>query len=192
MTAPRAASSAALKARRFLGDSAGAAAVEFVLWLAVLIVPLFSAVDIGAYAFKKMQVQIAGQGAVQAVWHACNDTTKWPATQNCPTLLTTITRAAQGSSLGTDVTVASADVVEGYYCADASRALVAVGATGTIASPLTGPAPTCTTVTAGSTTTAGDYIKVTVSYTYAPLFTGLSVASILGTSITHTAWMRLI
>ena len=192
MNAPGHASGTALKARRFLGDSAGAAAVEFVLWLAVLIVPVLSAVDIGAYAFKKMQVQIAGQGAVQAVWHACNDNTKWPATKNCPGLLATITRAAQGSSLGADVTVASADVVEGYYCADASRALVAVGSTGTIASPLTGPAPTCTTVTAGSSTTAGDYIKVTVSYTYAPVFTGLSVGSLLGTSITHTAWMRLI
>ncbi|HZZ30971.1 MAG TPA: TadE/TadG family type IV pilus assembly protein [Phenylobacterium sp.] len=174
-----------------LTDNRGAAAVEFVLWLGVLIVPLLSAVDIGSYAFEKMQVQIAGQDAVQAVWHGCSDSTKWPATKNCPNLLTTITRAAQAGSLGTQVTVASAGVVEGYYCANASSALVAVGATGTIATPLTATVPTCTSVTAGSTAAAGDYIKVQVSYTYAPLFTGLSFASILGTSITHTAWMRL-
>jgi Flp pilus assembly protein TadG len=178
---------------RFWRDTRGVAATEFVIWLAVLVVPILSAVDIGAYAFQTMQVQLAAQAGAQAAWHACDETLgAVPATKNCPSLLTTITTAAQTTTLGSSVTVASSGVVEGYYCANGSNALVLVGTTGTIASPLTTTVPNCKSVTATNTGNAGDYIQVTTSYTYTPIFSGLSIASLLGSTITQTAWMRLV
>jgi hypothetical protein len=53
---------------------------------------------------------------------------------------------------------------------------------------------TCASVVAGSTAAPGDYITITVTYTYHPVFKGLSVLSVLGGStpvITRTAWSRL-
>jgi Flp pilus assembly protein TadG len=175
----------------FLRDCRGAAAAEFVLWLAVLGVPLLSVVDLGVFAFQRMQLDAAGQASVQTAWKLCDTTAKLPATRNCPGLAAAMTAAAQSSPLGTAVTVDSASPVEGYYCANGSNSLQVVGATGTIASPLTATRPTCTTVTSGSTTAAGDYIKVTVNYPYTPVFTGVSIARLLPSTITRTAWMRL-
>ena len=43
----------------------------------------------------------------------------------------------------------------------------------------------------GSTTAPGDYVQVTVSYPYEPIFSQASLASLLTTPITKTAWMRL-
>ena len=37
----------------------------------------------------------------------------------------------------------------------------------------------------------GDYVQVTASYPYEPIFSQASVASLLTTPITKTAWMRL-
>jgi len=182
--------------RRFLGDSKGAAAAEFVLWLGLLIIPMASAVDVGIYAFQKMQVEMASQAAVQAAWKACDTAGKLPATKtatNCGAdLTTTITTAAQSTSLGTGVTIASGSPVEGYYCTAADNTLQLVGATGVIGSPPTKPSPfTCATVVAGSTIAPGDYLQVTVSYSYAPVFSGVSIAELLTTPITKTAWTRL-
>ncbi|MGH6908634.1 MAG: TadE/TadG family type IV pilus assembly protein [Phenylobacterium sp.] len=180
--------------RGFVSDTRGAATAEFVLWLAVIIVPFLSVIDLGVFAFQRMQLEIAGQAAAQAVWGSCDMTkspTRLPATRNCASLLSTITTAAQATSLGTSVTVPAGSPVEGYYCTNGSNALVVVGATGTIAAPLTATRPNCSTVTPGSTTPAGDYIQVTVNYPYTPVFAGVSLASLLPSTITRTAWMRL-
>lgn len=178
----------------FARDTRGAAAVELVLWLAVLIVPLLSAVDLGAYAFRRMQLDTAAQAAVQAAWKICDSASELPATKSptsCgPDLVTTMTTAAQSTSLGTSVTVAAP--IEGYYCAGSGNTLLLVGATGTVSSPPAKPAPfDCHTVVTGSTAAPGDYIQATASFAYAPLFPQLSVASLLTTPITRTAWMRL-
>jgi len=37
----------------------------------------------------------------------------------------------------------------------------------------------------------GDYVLITVSYTYTPVFAAVSIASVLASPITRTAWMRL-
>lgn len=174
------------RSAEFLADVRGAAAAEFVLWVAMLLVPMLSAVDIGVYAFNKMQLEISAQAAVQAAWHLCDTTAKLPAVANCTGLQTAMVTAAQSTSLGTGVTLASGNPVEGYYCVSGST-LNSFGTTATVGGTPTKTAATCT----GTTTPPSDYIKVTVNYTYTPVFSGLSIMSLLDTSITRTAWMRL-
>lgn len=177
---------------RFIRETKGAAAVEFVLWLAVLVLPLLNAVDLGIYVFQKMQLQMAAQAASHAVWRSCDRSTKLPAVTNCSGLATTILTAAQSTTLGTAVTVVSGSPTEGYYCINSAGALVAVGTTGTLGSAPTKPSPfTCATQVSGSTTAPGDYVQVTVSYPYEPVFGNVSMASLLTTPITKTTWMRM-
>ena len=78
------------KGRRRIGlvaDTRGAAAVEFVLWLGILIVPILSAVDVSFYAYQRMQLEIAARAGAQAAWKACDTSAKWPAVQKCGGLL---------------------------------------------------------------------------------------------------------
>jgi len=186
MSAPRS------RPRSFWRDTHGSAAVEFVLWLGVLTLPMMNAVDLGMYVFQKMQVQIAAQSAAQGVWRLCDKPTKLPAVQNCDDLAATIQTGAQSTSLGPLVTVAAGAPVEGYYCVNSAGALQLVGAAGSPGSPPTKPSPfNCSSVISGSTTKPGDYVQVTVSYAYAPVFSRVSMASLLTTPITRTAWMRL-
>lgn len=177
----------------FLRDRRGAAAVEFVLWLGVLVVPVLSAVDLGVYAMQRMQLEVAGQAAAQAAWHLCDSSTKLPATKNCTGLSAALTTAAQGTSLGSNVTIASGYPLEGYFCTDSSRALKPAGngMTWTIGQTPPAKPANCSAVIGGSKTAPGDYIQVQVSYAYSPVFPGVSVASLLATPITRTAWMRL-
>jgi Flp pilus assembly protein TadG len=178
--------------RGFRRSASGAAAVEFAIWTAALIVPILSAVDLGFYIQKKMQLDTAGRAAAQAAWRQC-DVILLPAVQNCTGVATTITTAAHTTSLGTAVTVPT--VTEDYYCVNASNVLVRVGTTaspGTAATPPVRPTPNdCHTVVATNITAPGDYMQVTVSYAYAPVFTGVSLAALLTTPITRTVWVRL-
>jgi len=41
------------------------------------------------------------------------------------------------------------------------------------------------------TSVPSDYIKVAVTYAYAPVFPGISLSSALPTPITATAWLRV-
>lgn len=185
-----------MRARRplpFLRDTRGAAAVEFVLWLAILIVPVLSAVDLGVYAFQRMQLDSAGQAGAQAAWHLCDSSAKLPATQNCTGLTTAVLTAAQATSLGTQVTVAPGYPLEGYFCTSDSQALLPAGTGMTWTVGETPPAKpaNCAAVVSGSKTAPGDYIQVKVSYAYTPVFPAVSVASLLTTPIVRTAWVRL-
>ncbi|WP_312162152.1 TadE/TadG family type IV pilus assembly protein [Phenylobacterium sp.] len=176
----------------FWRETRGAAAAEFVLWLALLTLPLLNAVDLGIYVFQKMQVQMAAQAATHAVWRACDAPAKLPAVTNCTGLAATIQTAAQSTSLGSQITVVAGSPTEGYYCVDGAGALQVVGVAGTIGSAPTRPTPfTCATRITGSTTAPGDYVQVTVSFPYQPVFDQVSMANLLTTPITHTAWMRL-
>jgi hypothetical protein len=177
----------------FLRDTRGAAAAEFVLWLGVLVVPVLSAVDLGVYAFQRMQLDSAGQAAAQAAWHLCDSSAKLPATKNCAGLTTAVSAAAQSSSLGAGVSVASGSPLEGYFCTSTTQALLPAGSGMTWTVGQTPPAKpaNCSAVVSGSKTAPGDYIQVTVSYNYAPVFPAVSVASLLATPITRTAWVRL-
>ena len=163
--------------------------MEFVLWLSLLIVPILSVVDVGAYVFQKMQLQIASQAAVQFIWHTCDPNLGGvPAFQKCNALtLADITTSAQSTTLGTDITVT--EVKEGGACTKTDSTLTWVGTPSTAV----GTAPTipATCAGTGSTTAPGDYVSATVSYPYKPIFKGLSVGSLLTTPITYTAILRL-
>ena len=158
----------------------GAAAAEFALILVFLAVPVLNATDIGIYVYDRMQLDNAAQSAAQTAWAQCAATGLVPATVSnyCPGLSGAMTAAAHTSSLGSDVSVTS--TAEDYCCPGATGALVCQGSvtTTTPANCTSGEAP-------------GDYIFVTVSYTYASLYPSVSVASLLTTPITRTAWMRL-
>jgi Flp pilus assembly protein TadG len=164
----------------------GAAAAEFALVLTLLSIPVLNVVDLGMYAYQRMELQNGAQMGAQAAIAMAPNCTLPLTTGSCSgSYASTIAAAAHSTSLGTQVTVTS--TTEEYWCVNPStNQLQQVG---TAASP---PSPfNCTA--AGNTTdpTPGDYIRVTASYSYAPVFTGVSVASLLTTPITDTVWMRL-
>ena len=177
---------------RLRGDEGGVAALEFALVGTFLVVGLLNAVDVGYYTYQRMTVENAAQAGAQAAWKNCNDpSTMLPATVNCTTqngaaanLNNAITAAIQSSSLGTAVTLLSGYPAEGYYCINSSGMLQAVGSLSS--------RPSDCSAAGNSALSPGDYILVGVTYTYAPLFPGISVMGASGiTSITMTAWMRL-
>jgi Flp pilus assembly protein TadG len=179
--------------RDYFAERQGAAAVEFALMLSVFTAGLPSVIDLGIYAYDNMQVKNSAQMAVQAVWAAC---TQMPVTDtaSCSNAQSSMTTGAQQTSLGTNVTVSS--VTESYSCAKTDGTLVNAasnGKTGNFTTALdTNVSPAPTSCPSGSaTSTPGDYISATVTYTYSPVFAHISVASLLSTTITGTATMRL-
>jgi hypothetical protein len=169
-----------------LDDTRGSATVEIALWLGIVGLPVLGAVDIGHYIFSRMQVGMAAQSAVQAAWQACDTTAKLPAVHNCPALQGAVNRAVQSTSLGVKVTVAATSISEGYFCVVGGK-LLSFGAAAGVGGTPTRTAPAC----GGTTTPPGDYIQVTTSYIYQPVFPAASVAGLLDTPIMRTAWMRL-
>jgi Flp pilus assembly protein TadG len=180
--------------RAYVREQRGAAAVEFALMLGLFTISLPSVVDLGVYAYQNMQVQNSAQMGAQAVWAACS---QLPATDTtaCPTAQTALTAAVQKSALGSAVTVSS--VTEGYYCTGSDGKLQNADAnnkSGNFSTSLTSAVPTPPTACkAGALSGApGEYFGVTVTYSYRPVFAQASVASLLGTTIQSTAWMRLL
>lgn len=166
----------------------GAAGVEFALWLSVLLIPILNVIDIGLYIHRRMQVEEAAQVAAQMIWETCDTRAKLPATDatRCPLLTTPDNRilaAAQSTPLLAQVQLGA--VTEAYLCVDAAGALEQVAAP-----PDARPAD-CTQVGGAATTEPGDYVTVTVSYPYAPLFNGVSLGGMLTTPIVRTSTMRL-
>ena len=168
----------------FRRDRHGTAAVEFALAATLLIVGLVNAVDFGYYMYQRMEVENAAEAGAQAAWKTCSDqSTMLPATENCSGLNTIITTAIQNTSLGTAVSLVSGSPTEAYYCVDSSNTLQSVGSLSA--------KPTDCSAVGKSGVSPGDYIQVSVTYRYAPLF-GLSVMTATGiTSINMTTWMRL-
>jgi Flp pilus assembly protein TadG len=159
----------------------GAAAAEFALTLVLLVVPVMNVVDLGVYVYDRMELENAAQSAVQVAWAQCATTGLVPATPNsyCSGLSSAMSTAAQTSSLGSGVSVSS--TTEDYCCPGASNAALSCQGSVTNTSP-----STCT-----SGENPGDYIFVTVSYPYSSFYPAASIASLLTSPITHTAWMRL-
>lgn len=169
----------------FRRDECGTAAIEFGFSAVFLVLGLLNAVDMGYYTYRRMEVENAAQVGAQTAWKTCNDiTTMLPATQKCAGLNAAITSAIQSTSLGNSVSLASGYPAEGYYCINSSGAMELVGS-------LTSKPADCSA--AGNSNTApGDYIQVGVTFSYAPLFPGVTVMSAWGiTSISKTSWMRL-
>lgn len=166
-------------------DTRGVAAVEFALLAIILITASLNAFDIGRFVYQRMQVENASYDGAQAAWKTCNDpTTMLPATTNCAGLNAAVTTAIQSTSLGSAVSLQSAGLVEGYYCVNASNALQQVGS-------LSSKPANCAAA-GNASVTPGDYLQVGVTFSYAPMFPGLTVMGTRGTSaITKTSWMRL-
>jgi len=170
--------------RAFRHDRRGTAAVEFALAATLLVVALLNAVDFGYYMYQRMEVENAAEAGAQAAWKTCSDqSTMLPATENCANLTTAVTAAIQHTSLGTGITLTAGSPTEGYYCVNASNTLQAVGS-------LAAKPTDCSSVGRASVS-PGDYIQVSVTCPYAPLF-GISLMTASGiTSINMTTWMRL-
>lgn len=156
----------------------GAAAAEFALVLGLLTIPILNAVDVAFYFWSSMQVDNAAQMAAQTAWTTCNSGTLLPALTKCTGLTAAVTTAAQSTSLGGGVSVGT--LTEAYYCPNsAGTDLVAAGT-----------ASDCSAIN-GNKENPGDYLLIPVSYTYTPIFSGVSVVSLLTSPITNTARMRL-
>jgi Flp pilus assembly protein TadG len=163
-------------------DQRGVAAVEFGLFAIFLSLALVNVTDTSIYIYQRMQVENATQVAVQAAWKAC-DPSQLPATTNCAGLAAALQNAIQSTSLGASIALVSGSPSEGYYCVNSSNALQYV-------SDVSSKPADCTAAGTPSLK-PGDYIQVQTTFTYAPLFPGLSVASTFATPINRTAMMRL-
>jgi len=174
--------------RRYRSEQRGAAAAEFALVLTLLTIPILNVVDFAIYAWDRMQTDNAAQMAVQAAWATCTTSANLPATPNsnanCPNMPAAVTTAVQSTSLGNSVSVTA--TVENYRCINTAGNLVVVGTF-----PGTKPAD-CSGATGGGSANdkPGDYIQITASYTYTPIFPGVSIVASLP-AINRVAWMRL-
>lgn len=144
--------------------------------LSLLVVPILNVVDVGIYIYGKMELDNSAQAAVQRAWSLCAATGNVPAVSNCTGLSSAMAAAAQNTPLGTSVTITSTS--EQYCCLGVTLSCQ-------------GPVGTTTPTNCTSGAAPGDYIFATASYSYTPLFAGVSVASLLTTPIVRTASMRL-
>ncbi|MCJ2178717.1 hypothetical protein MTR64_09085 [Novosphingobium sp. 2580] len=126
---------------------------------------------------------MAAQAAAAEAAVVCSDETKLPATVNCGSdLIDKMTAAANTVSIGGSITVTN-PISEGYFCHDdTTDKLVEVGT-------LDARPDDCTAQ--GSSDIPGDYVYVTVNYTFTPLFPGLSAVSLADTAMTSEGWMRV-
>jgi Flp pilus assembly protein TadG len=175
----------AVIAARLRRDRRGIAAIEFAMMAGMLAVGLLNTVDLAFYMYTRMEVENAAEMGVQAAWNICTDqTTMLPATQNCAGLNTAIGNAIKGSSLGTSVTLVTGSPVEGYYCVNTYGQLQSVGSLNN--------KPADCSAAGNAALRPADYLQVSVTYDYAPLFPGITIMSASGiTTITMTSWMRL-
>jgi Flp pilus assembly protein TadG len=167
---------------KFQKDARGLATIEFALIVSFLSYAVLNVADTAIFMFDQLQVNYATQMGAQAAFATC-DYNHLPATINCPGLSSAVTTAVHSTSLGAATSVQTGFPAEAYYCVNSSGALQAVGT-------LTSKPANC--AAAGSSSTfPGDYVLVQTTYTYAPIFPGLTVASTFPTSITDSAWVRL-
>ena len=166
-------------------DRRGVAAIEFGIFSILLALALANVVDVTIYLYQRMQVENATEVAAQAAWKTC-DLTVLPPTTDCSTLAASVTavqNALGSTSLGTSVALVSGSPSVGYYCVNSSNALQYVS---NISSK-----PADCTVAGTPSLQPGYYIQVQTTYTYTPLFPGVSVSSTFPTPISGTSLMRL-
>ena len=166
-------------------DNRGMAAIEFAMIASFLALSLLNVSDLAIFLFDKLEVENATQMGAQAAWATCTSSTSLlPATVNCAGLNGAITTAIQSTPLGTAPKLASGYPSEAYYCVNNSGALTSVGA-------VSATKPSDCSSAGSSTTKPGDYLLVSTTYTFSPLFSGITLAALLPATITNTAWVRL-
>jgi len=166
---------------RFLADSAGTAILEFALAAPILVVLLLNLFDFSVLIWSSMQTENSAQMGAQAAFKTCAGGAI-PELTNCAGLSAAVTTAAQSTSLGTGVTVASGYPGETFYCTSGST-LQSVGTSPPSPYDCSGATPS------DAAATPGDYIVVQVNYSYTPTFPGLSLAS--AQTLTAKALQRL-
>jgi len=166
-------------------DQRGVAAIEFGIFAPLLFLALANVMDVTMYLYQRMQVQNATEVAAQAAWKTC-DLTVLPPTTDCSTLAASVTavqNALASTSLGTSVALVSGSPTVGYYCVNSSNALQYVSA---ISSK-----PADCTAAGTPSLQPGYYIQVQTTYTYTPIFPGMSISGTLPTPINSASLMRL-
>lgn len=169
--------------RTFRKDSRGIAGIEFAVIGGFLCVAIVNVSDISIYLYKRMQVENAALVGTMSALKAC-DPSHLPATVNCPGLTAAVTAAIQSTSLGNAVTLSGGVVTEGYYCVNSSNALQYM-------SNVSSKPANCSAAGMVALQPA-DYVLVAVTYSYSPVFSGLSVAGMFATPITKTAMVRML
>jgi Flp pilus assembly protein TadG len=167
----------------FLKNCRGVAGIEFGLVGGFLCLALVNVTDVSVYLYKRMQVENAALVGTMSALKAC-DVSHLPATVNCPGLTAAVTAAIQSTSLGNAVTLDGGAVSEGYYCVNSSNALQYV-------SDVSSKPTDCSAVGMAALQPA-DYVRVAVTFSYSPIFAGLSLGSLLTTPITKTAMVRML
>jgi len=155
--------------RWLAGKDDGNTIIEFALVAPILIVMIVNILDFSQLIWAHMEVDYSAQMGAQAAYKTCSTGTL-PAKVNCGSLTTAVTNAIQATSLGTAVTLTSGYPSETYYCVSGTT-LQSVGG---YSSP---PSPFNCSAAGNASVTPGDYIEVDVSFSYAPTFAGLSLAS---------------
>jgi Flp pilus assembly protein TadG len=166
-------------------DQRGVAAIEFGIFSVVLALALANVVDVTMYLYQRMQAENATEVAAQAAWKAC-DLTVLPPTTDCSSMAASVTAvqsALASTSLGTRVALVSGSPTVGYYCVNSSNALQYV-------SDISSKPADCT-VAGTPTLQPGYYIQIQTTYTYTPIFPGMSIAGTFPTPINRTSLMRL-
>lgn len=163
-------------------DTRGLAGIEFGLICGFLAIAVLNVTDVSVFLYSKLQVNEATQMGAQAAWATC-DLNHLPATTKCPGMAAAVTTAIQSTSLGDSVKLVTGYPSDGYYCVNSSGTLQYV-------SDYSSPPNNCSAA-GNSGTVPGEYVKVQTTYTYAPIFPGITIAAILPSQLTSTAWTRL-
>ena len=166
---------------RFIRDCSGAIAAETALVVGFLVVLIGQVLDFGWFVYCSVQMKMAAQAAAAEAAVVCSEAEDLPALDNCEptgkTLKEAMEEAANRVSIGGTITIADEDLKEGYYCSNGDA--LAVVTTPDSCSPYS------------DTEKPGDYVRVTVSYTFTPLFPGLSAISYSADAMKAEGWMRV-
>lgn len=166
---------------RMRRDERGVAAIEMGLIGSLFILGLLNVGEIGRYAYTSMEVATATQSSVAAALAAC-DVAHLPATSNCAGLNAAVDTAVKSTSLGTKVGL-SGSLAEAYYCVSDLQKL-------TYVSTPNSPPADCSAANNPSALPAL-YLKIATTYTYSPMFPGMTVVDSLPPQISQTAWTRM-
>ncbi len=138
--------------------------------------------DISVFLYDTLQVNNATQMGAQAAWQTC-DLNHLPVTTKCPAMTSAVTAAVQSTSLAASVQLQPGYPSDGFYCVNTSGALQYV-------SDYSAPPNNCSAAGNAGVVPA-EYVQIQTTYTYSPIFPGLSVVSVLPSTITSSSWVRL-
>lgn len=162
---------------------AGAAAIELGLIASTLSVVMLNGVEIARYYYARTELQNAVQMASQAVWKLCDTTAKIPTSTACTGRDTKITNSLQATSLGTSVTLSAGFPTEGWFCINSG--------TGALQSAGSTKPANCSAYGGTSAQSAGFYVTIKGQYTYAPIFSAVTIGGSLPTTVVAKTVTRL-